>query len=91
VETRVWSTLDHQGRMVKWLAARTGIGLKRLYQLKRGDAHWWQDWEAEACARALDMPRDYLFPPGAQVLPPGRLRPARPQSGALATKGRGAA
>ncbi len=61
MDCRVWEALAAAERTVTWLSRKTGVKVKRFYNLKYGVVSWRPD-EAEAVARALELPMSYLFP-----------------------------
>lgn len=70
VEHPIWRILEHQGRSLKWLAARTGYSEDLVIFVKTGRRNASVEFRAK-CAAALDLPEWSLFadPTGANAEP----------------------
>jgi hypothetical protein len=60
MEYTIWSILAHQGRSLKWLAARTGYNYDYVRQVRAGLHPVTEEFKRK-CSYALDLPVDLLF------------------------------
>lgn len=57
---RIWAIMEHQGRSLKWLAARTGYTYSYVRDVRSGRFPVTDEFKRK-CSLALDLPVDVLF------------------------------
>jgi hypothetical protein len=78
---RLWEILDHQGRTLAWLAARTEYSQSHIWAMKGGRFPPSEEFRRR-CVTALDLPEWVLFTDDAPT--------AKPRSGGRAQEPLGA-
>lgn len=60
MEHPIWAVMEHQGRSLRWLAARTGYSEDLIIFVKTGRRRATPEFRAK-CSQALDLPEPVLF------------------------------